>query len=383
MLAIVPARLAAATRDLRGLRPLPTAAHATSLARAPDRAVPVTTRGTSSANMYRACSRARLCKLMTVRHVPNPAAGARTILPAMIPGAITALLLGGTLTACGRSNLVVSGSSGAPSVAAVSNGRFVARVVLGHGDIVVTPPPGGFRPRVPKALAWTMFRSSDSAEGTHVFAILGLATVTVAQGAGGLAGLPAPAELGTTTTTPTTSTTTTPPTVPLLPIYQHRVAWVGISWGGLLACPQGASSAAKLVPDASEVAVIFDATTGHDVIGYSSGADPSCSGSPAAPSVVRPNELVSVPWQPVGPTSTAVRVTIPACGQYDGWNEVQGPGTQSAIEVVASVPFDPQCAATSAQSEEFDDVVPLGSSQQQLAHAALGPVEALRVLPGG
>jgi hypothetical protein len=325
---------------------------------------------------------------MTVRHVLSPAARARSIVPAVAPVAITALLLGWTLTGCGRSNLVVSGSSGAPSVASVSNGRFVATVDLGHGDVIVTPPPGGFRPKVPEAVAWTMFRSSDSTEGTHAFAILGLATVTVAQGAGGLAGLPAPSELGTTTTTPTTSTTTTPSsttttTITLLPIYQRRVAWVGVAWGGLLACPQGASSEAKLVPDSSEVAVIFDATTGHDVIGYSSGADPSCSGSRAAPSVVRPNELVSVPWQPVGPTSTAVRVTMPACGQYDGWNEVQGPGTQNAIQVVASVPFDPECAGTSAQSEEFEDVVPLGPSQQQLAHAALGPVQALRVLPGG
>jgi hypothetical protein len=310
----------------------------------------------------------------------------------MIPGVITALLLGGTLTACGRPGAAAHSPSKVPSVASVSNGRFVATVLLDHGDVVVTPPPDGFQPKVPESVAWTMFRSSDSAEGPHAFAILGLASVTVVPSSGGLAGIPTPAELGTTTTTtpttaPTTAPTTgttSPTTTTFLPSYQRRVAWVGIAWGGLLACPQSTSSGGKLLPDTTEVAVMIDAVTGHDVIAYSNGADASCSGTPAASAISRSNELVSVPWQAVGPTSTAVYVTMPACAHYDGWRQVQGSGTQAAIQVVASVPFDPQCGATSAQSEEFEDVVPLGSEQQQqLAHAALGPVEALRVLPGG
>jgi hypothetical protein len=158
---------------------------------------------------------------------------------------------------------------------------------------------------------------------------------------------------------------------------------VGITWGGLQACPGTTTSGGKLQTDTAEVAVLIDAVTGHDVIAYTSGADASCGGPAGTPTVVRPNELTSVSWQPVGPTSTAVRVTVPPCGRYDGWTQVAGPGPQPAVQVVASVPFDPLCGASSTQVEDVDDIVPLGSSQQQTPHAAVGPVDELRVLPGG
>jgi hypothetical protein len=99
--------------------------------------------------------------------------------------------------------------------------------------------------------------------------------------------------------------------------------------------------------------------------------------------VVRPNEVVSIPWEPIGQASTAVHVTVPPCGRYDGWTQVVDPGDRLAVEVLASVPFDPLCAVSSARVEDVDDVVPLGSAQQQVQHAALGPVDELRVLPGG
>jgi hypothetical protein len=158
---------------------------------------------------------------------------------------------------------------------------------------------------------------------------------------------------------------------------------VGITWGGERACTGTAAPEAKLQTNTTEVAVLIDATTGHDVIAYTSGADASCTGSASAPTVVRPNEVVSIPWEPIGQASTAVHVTVPPCGRYDGWTQVVDPGDRLAVEVLASVPFDPLCAVSSARVEDVDDVVPLGSAQQQVQHAALGPVDELRVLPGG
>jgi hypothetical protein len=129
--------------------------------------------------------------------------------------------------------------------------------------------------------------------------------------------------------------------------------------------------------------VLIDAITGQDVIAYTSGADASCTGLASAPTVVRPNEVMSVPWEPIGPASTAVRVTVPMCGRYDGWTQVVGPGAQLVVQALASVPFDPPCTASSTRVQDVDDVVPLGSAQQQVQHAALGSVDELRVLPGG
>jgi hypothetical protein len=130
------------------------------------------------------------------------------------------------------------------------------------------------------------------------------------------------------------------------------------------------------------VAVVFDADTGRSAVAYASRGPASCSGPVLAPSVSRPDELVSVPWQPVGASSTAVRVTMPACSAYFGWTEVPGTGDGS-IQVVASTPFDPECGSTAPTVQVVDNVVPLGNSQAQLLHAPLGPVDGLRTLAGG
>ncbi len=105
--------------------------------------------------------------------------------------------------------------------------------------------------------------------------------------------------------------------------------------------------------------------------------DRSCRRASAAPA-----ELVSVPWQPAGPTSTAVRVTMPACSTYFGWTEVPGQGAAS-VQVVVRRPFDPDCGSTTPTIQTVDDVVPLGNGQAQVPHAPLGPVDGLRTLPGG
>jgi hypothetical protein len=155
------------------------------------------------------------------------------------------------------------------------------------------------------------------------------------------------------------------------------LAWVGIAWGA--DCPERAG-APRLAT--RYVAVVIDADTGRSVIAYMSRSSVACSGPVLPASVSRPNELVSVPWQPQGPTSTAVRVTLPACATYFGWTEVPSPSAAS-VQVEASKPFDPDCGSTATTVQTVDNVVPLGAAQNKVPHAALGPVDGLRTLPGG
>jgi hypothetical protein len=56
-------------------------------------------------------------------------------------------------------------------------------------------------------------------------------------------------------------------------------------------------------------------------------------------------------------------------------------GGTPAVQVVVAVPFDPPCGATASQSQSVDQVVPLGSGQSLVAHAPVGPVQALQALP--
>ncbi len=152
---------------------------------------------------------------------------------------------------------------------------------------------------------------------------------------------------------------------------------MGIAWGA--DCP---SQAGKAHPGTRYVAVVLDAQTGNSVLAYTSRSAPDCDGTVQPPSVSQPEEIVSVPWQAVGPASTAVRVTIPACGTYFGWTDVTT-STSSALQVLARTPFDPDCTQAADHPLVVDSVVPLGPAQAQLPHAALGPVDELRTLPGG
>jgi hypothetical protein len=161
---------------------------------------------------------------------------------------------------------------------------------------------------------------------------------------------------------------------------------VGIAWD--TGCPgaSGATSTTLRRPGGTSryTAVIIDAQTGRDVVVYTSGGAPPCGGAAQPAAVTRPAELISVPWRPVGPTSTAVVVSLPLCATYYGWTDVQGAGTTAvAVEVEARVPFDPTCGAPAGSSQTVDDVVPLGKAQAQVPHAPLGPVEAERTLLGG
>jgi hypothetical protein len=299
--------------------------------------------------------------------------------------------------------------SGLPRFSSVVGGRFVSQVKLDDGGLVVDPG-GAMRPRVPVNVADAMFRAADVVRGAHRFSVFGLGVVTVSPQVP-LATTTAPDTTATTptpttgsgTTLPSATTTTTgasstatapggatgtstsaapttgatPPAAAPPPMYQGRLAWVGIAWD--VACPRVPNRS----PNATRyVAVVFDAQTGRSALAYTSRSAATCNGPIRSASVSRPDELVSIAWQPVGPTSTAVRVTMPPCGSFYGWTEVATSGTNS-IQVVARVPFDPVCGSKVPVTETVDNVVPLGKSQTALPHAAIGPVDALRTLPGG
>ena len=296
-----------------------------------------------------------------------------------------------------------------PSLSSVVGGRFVSRVELDHGDLVVAPAPKT-TPRVSAATAQALFRAADAVNGAYRFAVLGLGLATVspdvaaaptttAPGATTSLGTGTTSTSSTTTTTITapsttttaagtgpgsteaTSSTTTTPTAPptstiSLPRYDGRLAWVGIAWGA--DCPTGAGGARLAT---RYVAVVIDADTGRSVIGYTSRSSLACTGPVLPPSISAPAELVSVPWVPLGPGNTSVRVTLPACGTYFGWTEVPSLGAPT-VQVVARKPFDPTCGSLATTTQTVDDVVPLGTAQAQVQHAELGPVQALRTLPG-
>ena len=158
-----------------------------------------------------------------------------------------------------------------------------------------------------------------------------------------------------------------------VPAYDARLAWVGLAWGSACASSDDRSKDTRLV------AVVFDAQTGRDVVAYTNGAG-GCDAGSEPPRVSVPDELVSVPWQPVGPASTAVVATLPACATYYGWTELSGQDA-GALEVVARRPYEPDCTPATEHPQTVDNVVPLGGGQSQVPHAALGPVDALRNLP--
>src|ERR1700688_2720276 len=286
--------------------------------------------------------------------------------------------------------------TGLPSLSSVAKGRFVCIVDLDNGGWQVDPA-GKTTARISVATATAMFNAADVVDGPYRFSVIGLGVVTLSpsvsaattsapatSGAGTEQSTTSVAGSSTTTTTgsPSTpgsasTTVATPRTTAPLPRYDNRLAWVGIAWG--VDCPTGAVGSRASM---RYTAVVFDAETGRSVLAYISRGASTCHGPIRSPSIVRPAELVSVPWQPVGPTSTAVRVTMPACSTYFGWTTIPGPATAS-VQVVARSPFDPECGSQAALTQVVDDVIPLGNTQTQVPHAEVGPIDGLRTLPGG
>jgi hypothetical protein len=291
------------------------------------------------------------------------------------------------------------GGTGLPSLSSVVRGRFVSIVDIDSGGLQVEPA-GKTTPHISVATATAMFNAADVVDGPYRFSVIGLgvvtlsprlsATTTSVPAVGGAATEQSSTSVATTSTTTTTTTTapnaattttapnaTTTTTTTPLPRYDNRLAWVGIAWGADCPTGTGGSRASNRY-----TAVVFDAETGRSVLAYTSRGASTCNGPIQPPTISRPAELVSVPWQPVGPSSTAVRVTMPACGTYFGWTAIPGPTTAS-IQVVARSPFDPACGSQASFTQIVDDVVPLGNSQTQVPHAEVGPIDGLRTLPGG
>jgi len=292
----------------------------------------------------------------------------------------------------------------------VTDGRFAASLDLDGGALTVDAPAPSARPELSLSAATTLFRAADAVDGTFEFSVLGLGVVTLEPPPSAPPTTAAPATTTSTTHAAATTTSTTPsggastgtgapgatttaaggPGLAALPTYDHRLAWVGMAWDGACPAAGGAPGAAPgarstltpLEPGGATrfVVVVFDAGTGRDAVAYTSRGPASCGGPVQPSSATRPDELLSVPWTAVGPTSTAVQVALPACATYDGWTELGAPSA-GAVEVLAKVPYDPSCG-TPAGSEVVSDVVPLGSGAQ-VPHAPVGPLQAERTLPGG
>ena len=339
--------------------------------------------------------------------------------PAMIRATTILLLCAAGLAACKGAGLNPQTSPEAPSAGAVAQARYATSVDLDNGGLLVTAPPAGSRPTVSAAQADAMFEATDAVQGRHTFSILGLGLVTVAARAERTpppstttTSPPPPSTVPPTTAPPPPPTTTTPPPTttptiaatststststtapapapapapttaePVLPSYRHRLAWVGIVWGAAETCTGSTTTHPASAPDTTYIAVLIDARTGHQVLVYRSGGRNPCGGGTRSPRVTEPNELLSVAWQPVGPSSTAVRIQIPACGRYYGWTQIPTTGTGIADQVVVAVPFDPRCGSTQVQSQLIDQVVPLGPGQTLVGHAVIGPIRALQTLP--
>ena len=314
----------------------------------------------------------------------------------------------------------------APSIYSVRTGRFIESVEVGDGALLVSPPPKQAVAGISALQAESLFDADYSFKGIYAFDLVGLGSATLtetqdqttsydtrettrstsAAAATTTTTRPvttttikrpppttttaprpttttapppttttAPAPPPTTTTAPRASTTTTapPPTTttvppPTTPVYEKRLAWVGIAVGQKPSCAGG-------VP--SVMALVIDAYTGLDVTQME--VTGGCSGA-ATPAFSKPFELESVPWSIVGPGSTAITAVIPRCGLYVGWTQVTVK-TVLAIQVQAAVPYDPSCAQTGVRSRVIDLVVPLGSNANSVAHAPGGPIDQLDVLP--
>jgi hypothetical protein len=309
---------------------------------------------------------------------------------------------------------------GAPSIYSVTAGRFNQFVAVGGKNLLVAPPPKNADPAITGTQAAALFDADYSFQGIYAFDVLGLGLATLdqtsAQDTSYVTGLQqasavttttrpatappssttttappptttttappptttttapppttsapttAPAPTTTTTAPPPTTTTTAPPAGPAA--YKKTLSWIGIAVGQKPSCAGGTPSV---------LAMVIDAYTGHDVFQV---VVPSGCGTPGSPAISRPYQLESVPWSPVGPTSTAIVVQIPACGVYVGWTELTAVASLPT-QVQAAVPYDPACP-TGADSKIINLVVPLGSQQSSVAHAAVGDIDNLDVLP--
>lgn len=257
--------------------------------------------------------------------------------------------------------------AGPPSTDAVRNGRYARAVTM--SGLRITPPPGLSQAGL--GLTWkraaALFEATSALQGSHSDAVLGYGLVTLTG-------------------------SQLPPGVPTL---HRRPAWVGITWGGTASCPietapSGASSALAGPLKQIFTAVVIYAAGGHGAIVYASRGSPICGGPAVGPSVAKAREVLSVPWQQVGPLrSGMVTLHYEAAPCTEAFLTEAGGNASGRVTVTVevSVPFDPSgClgrAVRTSRAELFPAPgtpgAPAPPRHVELAHGRTGPMPVLQV----
>lgn len=270
------------------------------------------------------------------------------------------LVLSGSAAAGGNNPAQADRSS--PGSMDVINSRFVRRVTLDGGEVVVTPAPKHLHPR----------RDGDSVEVEawatgqlmgYQSQAFGFGLATIHDRAKGV------------------------PTVRNLP------AWIGFATAPeAFSCPAIVPSptAGRLsaLPSAGEAAVIIGASPGGPAVVYQARSE-TCGGlAPARLSNAQ--EEISITWMPVGlpnEVSIDVEATIPACGSLMGSGS-SGSAAAMTVFLAAVVPED-TAHFRCKPDHLIDETVMLGpgptpgappplvSAATKILHAATGPVRVV------
>ena len=203
-----------------------------------------------------------------------------------------------------------------PGRDSVRNGRFVVPVELDDGLLLVQPAPPSMRPRLPRGRTAAVIWASPVGGGDRSGSVLGFGLVT---------------------------THVSGPDVSLV----HRLpAWVGLAWGGAVACPMipAASNTPvpQVLPSNGYVAVVVDARSGAPAFTYAARSS-SCGERPTGPKIAMATKTLSIPWRQVAPRAGAtIRVSfrLPPCGRLVS-TDVSGSSAAATVELDATTPDEP------------------------------------------
>jgi hypothetical protein len=256
--------------------------------------------------------------------------------------------------------------AGPPSPGAVAAGRYVHPVEV--TGLHVSPSPSGSTLGLTWKQADAMFEATSAVAGSHQYAILGFGTVT-------LAGRRLPRGV---------------------PAFDHRPAWVGIVWGGIVSCPaqtvpaQGASTTVPAPFEPVFTAVVIYGVGGSGAVVYTGRGSPPCGGALQGPTVARAYEIRSVPWRQEGRSRAgSLLLGYFAAGCATLWS-TGGTGNvktdQLTVTVEVSVPFDRAGCAAPVWRRTIDSYAPREAPpglktlrDPTLHHGPIGLVRALQV----